>query len=561
MSKFVLLGLDGATFEMLDPMLETGHLPVLEDLLNRGARGTLESTLPPYTCPAWPTMYTGRNPGAHGVFSFQIIPPTSTEGRSATLADVQGARIWTVLNQAGVRTGIFNVPMTYPAEKVNGFMVSGFVTPPGARNAIEPNTKQEAFYSAVPSYECNGPWVAGLAFAKPEQQRLFIEKQKENLRIRRQALEWWLREEPVDFLWLVLKTIDEISHRAYGYLAPASPLYDTDEGKRVREMALDLLAVQDEVIATAMEMMDDPPVIVVSDHGFAHVRKQFDMRGWLISQGLMAPRRSDTLRGKTKALVRRAVYATIGHKTWATMLSLARKSGLRPTPDSRPKGWSAHRRRTWVWAKSKTWLGPSMEYGVRVNTRECRGDGPVTPEEYDEVVRRIIDGLRDVRDPENGEKVFERLEQRDDIYDGPYVDRAPDVVVLPRRDTAHQTTVAHQADARKGWIEPVDDWSAFGHHDSAGVFGARGSIFRRCDVTGARILDVMPTVLHAMGLPIPDDLEGRVLEDAFSERFREAHEIQTAPRTGPRISAEPQEAYSAEDEAEIAKRLEDLGYM
>jgi len=562
MSKFLLLGLDGATFEMLDPMLETGRLPVLERLLRDGASGTLESTLPPYTCPAWPTMYTGRNPGAHGVFSFRIIPPDSVEGRAATLADVQGVRIWNLLNQAGVRTGIFNVPVTYPAEALDGFMVSGFVTPPNAPQAVEPENKQDAFYAAVPGYDCNGPRIAGQALATSDQQRFFIEQQKENLRTRRRALAWWLREEPVDFLWLVLTTIDRISHPGYGYLVPGSPCYDTDDGKRIREMVLELLEVQDEVIGAALEMMDDPAVMVVSDHGFAHVRKQFDMRTWLIDQGLMVPRRSVSVRGKAKRLVRRAVYAAVGHKAWATLSSMIRRPlGLTPAENPREEIWSAQRQRTWDWARSQAWLGPSMEYGVRVNTTQRHENGVVSPEEYDDVVARIVEGLRDVRDPESGENVFERVERRDDVYEGPYVARAPDVVVLPKRDTAHQTPVSIQADARKGWVAAVPDWNAAGHHDPDGVFAARGLQFLDGDVAVARLYDVTPTVLHAMGVPVPEDLDGRVLEEVFSEAYRRSHPIERTEAAAEGPSSGQTQGYSAEDEAAIARRLEDLGYM
>jgi len=124
-NKLVLIGLDGAAFRVLQPLIAAGVMPTLARFLREGASGTLLSTHPPVTCPAWPTMFTGVNPGKHGVFSFTCRKGGEGKPHTASLLDVHAPTIWELLGNAGRRVGVMNVPITFPAQPVNGFMVSG----------------------------------------------------------------------------------------------------------------------------------------------------------------------------------------------------------------------------------------------------------------------------------------------------------------------------------------------------------------------------------------------------------------------------------------------------
>ncbi|MFO8013700.1 MAG: alkaline phosphatase family protein, partial [Phycisphaerae bacterium] len=382
MSKFVLLGLDGATFEMLGPMVDTGRLPVLQRLVEQGASGTLTSTVPPYTCPAWPTMFTGRNPGAHGVTSFHLLEPDTVESRAATLRDVAAPRLWQTLNSAGVRTGIFNVPMTYPAEPVDGFMVSGFVAPPGAPHAVQPQPLAEAFAEAFPDYDVNGPELGGRIYTRVEDYRALMHALRDTLEQRQAALEWLLEREPVDFLYVVLETLDRISHPAYGFLAPGAPTYESPLGAAVREEVLKVLEVQDRVMGRILELMGpDPAVMIVSDHGFCHPRKHFDLRSCLLDHGLMAAGGRLSFRGRLKPLARSLVTRTLGFGAWKWMSRFLRHTlGVQSQETPRIERWKASGKGLWDWSRSKTWFGPQMEYGIRVNTAGRMPESPVAPE-------------------------------------------------------------------------------------------------------------------------------------------------------------------------------------
>jgi len=151
-SKLVLIGLDGGTFRVLRPFVKAGVMPTLARFLRKGASGTLLSTHPPVTCPAWPTMFTGMNPGKHGIFSFTCRGGRRRRPHTASLLDVHAPTIWELLGNAGRRVGVMNVPITFPAQPVNGFMVSGFPAPDGLPEAVWPREEYAKMMHKLPEF-------------------------------------------------------------------------------------------------------------------------------------------------------------------------------------------------------------------------------------------------------------------------------------------------------------------------------------------------------------------------------------------------------------------------
>ncbi|HSG19021.1 MAG TPA: alkaline phosphatase family protein, partial [Anaerolineae bacterium] len=135
--KLLIIGIDGATFDLILPWVEAGHLPNLGRLIAGGVHGELASTLPPVTSPAWPTFMTGCNPGKHGVFDF--IQPTGSDFSLVNATKIKQPIMWQRLSAAGYRVGVLNVPVTYPPQPLNGFMISGILSPKGGQICYPPN--------------------------------------------------------------------------------------------------------------------------------------------------------------------------------------------------------------------------------------------------------------------------------------------------------------------------------------------------------------------------------------------------------------------------------------
>src|SRR5439155_1099363 len=132
MANVLIIGLDGATWRVLEPWARAGRLPHLAGLMARGSWGTLRSTVPALTLPAWSSLTTGRNPGAHGVFAFRRLAPDRYDSPGlATTSDLRAPTLWEIAGRAGRRAGIINVPPSYPIRPLNGFVVSCLLTPPG----------------------------------------------------------------------------------------------------------------------------------------------------------------------------------------------------------------------------------------------------------------------------------------------------------------------------------------------------------------------------------------------------------------------------------------------
>ena len=118
MAPTLLIGLDGATFSVLDPYVERGVMPFLGSLTERGTRAGLRSIMPPLTPPAWTSMVTGKRPGGHGVFDFfQREEPDDIHVRFANSQDVRSATVWSLASDAGMRVLSLNFPLMFPAAR------------------------------------------------------------------------------------------------------------------------------------------------------------------------------------------------------------------------------------------------------------------------------------------------------------------------------------------------------------------------------------------------------------------------------------------------------------
>ncbi|HUM70042.1 MAG TPA: alkaline phosphatase family protein, partial [Chloroflexota bacterium] len=136
----LVIGLDGATYDLLTPWLAAGHLPTMAGLVARGSSGPLRSTLPPVTAPAWASFMTGKNPAGHGVFDFfRPHSPDMDKPEMVNMADLRARPLWDYLSAAGRRVGVLNVPLTYPPPPVNGFVVPGLLSPDEGQTTYPPD--------------------------------------------------------------------------------------------------------------------------------------------------------------------------------------------------------------------------------------------------------------------------------------------------------------------------------------------------------------------------------------------------------------------------------------
>ena len=555
----MVIGLDGATLDRIRPWVEEGLLPTFGCLMEQGAWGTLESTTPPVTPAAWSTLATGMNPGKHGVFDFYARQEDSYQTYVVSARDRHGATIWKLLSQAGRQVTVFNVPATYPPDAVNGTMVSGFLTPPGATDASCPPEVLEELRRAVPGFNLYPPAI----FSQGEETQ-FVQDVLSWDRATLDAATYLLNRQPWDFCFVVFTGIDILCHWMWRHMATRGasvPGGDAEARETLTHCIREVYRQADGILASLLRVAgQECHVMVVSDHGFGPLDYYMHLNTWLLQHGYLRFKRA--LPVALKSLAFRLGFTPLG------ILELLRAVGLGGAVQR-----TARRHKSWLdrmiqrvflsfadvdWSRTTAY---AAGYGgpIFVNLKGRQPLGIVEPgDEYQALLDRMIADLRSLRHPETGEPyVGEIYVPARDLYTGPYAHRAADLMFAPR-DWANQGFGLHDF-ASNRWLHRTPDRT--GTHRMQGIFFLRGPGIRAgAAVEGATLMDVAPTILALMGEQIPRNMDGRVLDEVWTEALQE--ELPVAYRYEDEVD-EPVSAASVlskEEEQALRERLEALGY-
>ena len=202
--RVLIVGLDGATLDLIRPWAKDGYLPTFSRLMKARAWGPLESVIPPLTGPAWISFMTGKNPGKHGIFDFIRRGKSDYYGVPINASLRDGDTLWRVLSDAGKRVVVHGVPATYPPEPVNGLMVTGMLTPPGATNYTYPPQLAQELQQAVPSFTMT---TEGTAHALGKEARL-VDALERLTDMNMETLRYLMGRDAWDFFVTVFKETD-----------------------------------------------------------------------------------------------------------------------------------------------------------------------------------------------------------------------------------------------------------------------------------------------------------------------------------------------------------------
>jgi len=287
--KVLVIGLDGATFDLLGPWIEAGQLPNLQRLMQQGAWGKLRTTLPPISSSSWSSFVTGVNPGKHGLVDF-VYP--GVDSYKVTMINATSRRtraLWNWLNDAGYRVGLLGIPTTYPVEPVDGFMISGF---------LSPGPDSEWAYPA----ELKGELLAQLGeflLSPSERYRStghldrFLDDLTASVENRTQAALYLMRHKAWDLFAVVYWDTDMVQHETWRLLDPTHARHDASEAEAHLQRILDFHRKVDADVGRLLAEVDsDTLVVVMSDHGFGPVHSFFLTNNWLAKLGLLRFKRS-----------------------------------------------------------------------------------------------------------------------------------------------------------------------------------------------------------------------------------------------------------------------------
>jgi predicted AlkP superfamily phosphohydrolase/phosphomutase len=511
--------------------MDQGLLPNLAGIRARGAFLPCASVTPPATFPAWTTCVTGLNPGRHGILDFTEVVQGQQAIRFVNRTWRGAPALWNLLSDAGKRVCVLGVPGTYPPEPVNGILVSGFDSPVATgvdASFVYPRDRyadvRDWRFQDVQETDIGPGWhdraMAGLLKKCDDQERIALRL---------------LEEEPWDFFMAVFGMTDTVAHHFWLFHDPQSPRYQpSPHASAVRDIYTRL----DATVGRLMDAAGDDVVVgIVSDHGFGGAGDGVvHLNNWLAQEGLLQFTASP---GNTW-LKRAALTCT--PESWRGTL-FRRFQGLATRAESQSRFAGIDWENTRAWSEELNYF-PS----VRVNLAGRDPFGTVKPADYTLFVRDLCDRL------ENWERIAHAW-PRGEVYDGPYVERAPDIILeLALEDGYSHSCLRSRGGAPFRRIAPGEylggkERGMTGNHRPTGIC----MLSEPVAATATRLEDITPTVLDVLGLTAPA-MDGTSLLGGVSNTSLAAMAAMAAVAPG---TAEP---YTEEEQEAMEARLRDLGY-
>ena len=536
--KLTVVGLDAATYSVIDPMLAGGELPNLARIVNEGVSGTLRSTTHPLTPQAWSTMVSGVNAGRHGIWDFAERDETGYGLRLVNGSYRQAPAIWDLLAAAGRSCGLVNVPFTWPAPAVNGFALAGF-------DAADLETGMTHPEALLPELRRRfGAFRLDHRFPLGRDGRIDLDRVRREAEQKVEIALWLDGEYAPDLLFTVFMAADHVQHLGWTEWEERGLESTVAETYRILDEALGAL-----VAAAPAESN----TVVVSDHGAGGLDGVVNLNTWLEQQGYLA------YAGDAEQRRRRLAGSILGlRRHLPESLRYALKQRL---PRARTRARTIEEYTIVDWERTRVFA-----YGifgnVVLNVRGRERSGAVEPGvEYEQLRDELINALTALCGP-SGERIVAAVHRREDLFFGPHLDKVPDLLVeFVDYRWLGKGSLKTRFDGLWGAVE-IEEGSAHtyvGSHRSEGILALSGpsaaSIDGRID---AHIEDVAPTLLYLLGQPVPGDLEGRLLSEAIDPGLLE--------RRPPRYTDEPSAALEPGDRRasggdEVEDRLRGLGYL
>jgi predicted AlkP superfamily phosphohydrolase/phosphomutase len=535
--KTAIIGLDGATFDIIKPLASAGRLPILSRLMREGVSSPLRSTILPNSFPGWTSCTTGTSEGMHGVFSPFIKNPSQYSVRAMSGRDIMTRPVWDILTSNGARSIVLNVPTTYPPEPINGLMVTGMLTPSRESEFTYPISLKSGLLAELPDYVIEPERIPD-KHARAEEFRRAIDT-------RERALQYLMKQGAWDFLMVVFSVLDRAQHDYWADMDPAHPRHDPKTPAEFREFIYEIYQKLDSAVGRLVERLPaDARVLIVSDHGFCAELFEVRVNELLASAGLLA------------------FKSPSSRKRRARVREFKEKIARRLSPLS-SNGNSLERKVEYGgafldeidWSRTRAFF--AQDKGVWVNFAGRESEGIVGDSEFDDVVDEARCALLELASPEDGQRVFERVMTRDEAFKGAWSKRLPDLVMTPRRDEY----VYNERPSYGEVIVPAD--STTGTHSRDGIFIAWGSGINGDAVfdNQPNLRDVGPTALASIGSPLTSNMDGHALMEIFSG-------VKPPPRAGSSYKRHPsagdesaRQVYTRDEEAELRERLRALGYI
>ncbi len=516
--KLLVIGIDGGTWDIVLPMAADGKLPNLQRLMQTGAYGTLHSTIPPVTAPAWSSFITGTNPGRHGIFHFykREKDDHGSGGRTvlANSQHIRGIPFWKVLNTHEKKVGLINIPLTYPPQKVNGFMVSGMLVPAGSKDYTYPPelaARLDNYHVDLDGLMVDDKW--GTEALVERDRTRFIRNVYTLSQARAQNALTLMKNEAWDLFMVVFTGSDRICHFFW---------QDPDSQASISSTVQQYYILLDSLIGDLVQEAGEHTLkIVMSDHGFGPAPKK-RINIFALAKLLGADMRSLTFWSR---YLKNRFLSKIGMVPKKSVIDLLMREEF------------------------KILLMPMYANFLGIHIKH---------QNYEIIKTQLSDKLQTLCDPDSQAKMVEKILTRDVLFQGPFASQAPDLVAQFSYDYSLEFDIRSNR-----LVSDMQPKAKTGEHRIEGLLIASGppiepGLLKR----PISIQDVTPTLLYVLNSSIPQNYDGRLITELFSNDYL----ILNAPRYNDMQDtseiSEDNSAVANPDEFEKAKELlKGLGYL
>ncbi|MBE9571856.1 MAG: alkaline phosphatase family protein, partial [Proteobacteria bacterium] len=533
-----------------------------------GAYGTLMSTAFPGSAPAWSSFITGKNPGKHGIYYFTEHIPGSHQVRIVNASMRKGEAFWSLLGHSGKKVGIMNVPMTFPPVPVNGFFVSGMDAPGPESDFTYPASLKDELNEITGGYKIEvGVWGM-ISGGKPQ---LAIDSLKEMIRMRGKAARHLMKTRPWDLFTVVFTAPDRIQHFFWKYMDRNHPQYRENEGQKYGTAILEIYQTLDRELGRFLELIDrDTNLLILSDHGAGpNSNRSIYLNRWLASEGFLHYKTGKTERGnRLKTKIKLSLVAGLRRLSRRYLSRPLKEKILRLTPDLINWSISTMRFANIDWSRTRAYSEESVPW-IWINLKGREPGGIVeSGKDYEDIRNEISRALKKIRDRETGETIVDRVARREDLFNGPFLHKAPDLSIY-FKDDKYISRPSHYSPDSDDYIRILSrdeldilekDAKSSASHRSNGILFLCGPWIKNTGKLPTKeIIDIVPTVMYLLDEEIPDDYDGRVILESIKNEVASQKMVRHGRAKEETVRSVKE--YDEEDEQKVSKRLKDLGYL
>lgn len=477
--KVLVVGLDGATWKVLKPLMKKGEMPFLADLVRKSSWGTSESVIPPITAPNWASFQTGVNPGKHGVFGFLDYYSDLENPGVVNSKNIRRKRIWEFLQEKGLKSLIINLPVTYPVGKMNGAMISSFLTPEGKKYTYPKNLisklKKVGYKIDV---DLGGSYGEIPENIDKYSKNIVLEKILDVANKRKNALFEVFDIKKYNFIFIMFKGTDIVQHIYWGT-------------KELDEFYSKFDAILKDLYIRYKRVSKDGYFLLVSDHGFhKYPTSEFAPYAWLRKEGFIHEGANLSNIWKfaryINALFKKYLFNLSDVKVFYRTKKLLVKEGRKSQT-------------------SRLSITVAFEGIYLTNMNRSKRK---------QILKMVPSMLRQMK--HNGNKVFDKVDLKKDVYYGENLYRGPDIVWMTNKHYSLNLSPF----AEEMFTERKKSLRGQHESDMEGIFIANGKNIPKNNITDVQITDLMPIIMHSLNLDIPGDIDGKLPMGMFTAKER-----------------------------------------